>query len=139
VDETVRICLFLHKVPMFSGLSHGRLVEVATKMRKERHDQGVPLIRQGDVGDKFYMIKEGEVDVMIDADGTRRHATTLSRGQVFGEMALLTGQPRNATVLAKGPVEVYTLGKQDFQDAMASSDTMREELIKLFAVRHPRR
>jgi CRP-like cAMP-binding protein len=74
------------------------------------------------------------------ADGTTtRHATTLGQGQVFGEMALLTGQTRNATVVPKGLVEVYTLGKQDFHDAMASSDTMREELIKVFAQRHPHR
>jgi putative ABC transport system ATP-binding protein len=135
----VRICLFLHKVAMFAGLSHGRLVEVAAKMRKERHAPGVAIIRQGDVGDKFYMIKEGEVNVLIQDGAATRQATTLGQGQVFGEMALLTGQPRNATVVPRGPVEVYTLGKQDFHDAMASSDTMREELIKVFAQRHPRR
>jgi putative ABC transport system ATP-binding protein len=139
VDETVRICLFLHKVPMFSGLSHGRLVEVSAKMLKETHEPNSVIIRQGDVGDKFYMIKDGEVDVLIDENGSRRHATTLKQGQVFGEMALLTGQPRNATIRTKGSVEVYTLGKQDFQDAMEKSDSMREELIKVFAQRHPRR
>ncbi len=139
VDETVRICLFLHKVPMFSAMPTGRLVEVAAKMKTERHESGVPIIRQGEVGDKFYMIKEGDVEVLIDDGVGRRRAGALTQGQVFGEMALLTGQPRNATVVAKGTVEVYTLGKKDFQDAMASSDTMREELIKVFAQRHPRR
>jgi putative ABC transport system ATP-binding protein len=136
VDKTVRICLFLQKVPLFSGLTPARLVEVAENMKEEAHPPGSYLIRQGEVGDKFYLIKKGDVEVYVD-DGTASHLTaTLGAGEVFGEVALLEDKPRNATVVTKDAVEVYTLSKQGFHQALAASEPMREELIKVFCQRY---
>jgi len=136
VDKTVRICLFLQKVPLFSGLTPARLVEVAEKLREEAHPPKTYLIRQGEVGDKFYLIKEGNVEVYVD-DGTTSHLTaTLGAGEVFGEVALLEDKPRNATVVTKDPVVVYTLSKPGFHQALAASEPMREELIKVFCQRY---
>jgi putative ABC transport system ATP-binding protein len=136
VDKTVRICLFLQKVPLFSGLTPAKLVEVAENMIDEAHAPGTYLIRQGEVGDKFYLIKNGEVEIFVE-NGTGSHLTAkLGAGEVFGEVALLEDKPRNATVVTKGPVEVYTLSKQGFHDALAASEPMREELIKVFCQRY---
>jgi putative ABC transport system ATP-binding protein len=136
VDKTVRICLFLQKVPLFSGLTPARLVEVAENMKEEAHPPGTYLIRQGEVGDKFYLIKKGNVEVYVH-DGTTTHLTaTLGPGEVFGEVALLEHKPRNATVITKDDVEVYTLDKQGFHQALAASEPMREELIKVFCQRY---
>jgi len=136
VDKTVRICLFLQKVPLFSGLTPARLVEVAENMKEEAHPPETYLIRQGEVGDKFYLIKKGNVEVYVD-DGTASHLTaTLGAGEVFGEVALLEDKPRNATVVTKDEVEVYTLSKQGFHQALATSEPMREELIKVFCQRY---
>ncbi len=136
VDKTVRICLFLQKVPLFSGLTPARLVEVAENMKEEAHPPGTYLIRQGEVGDKFYLIKKGNVEVYVD-DGTASHLTaTLGAGEVFGEVALLEDKPRNATVVTKDEVEVYTLSKEGFHQALAASEPMREELIKVFCQRY---
>jgi putative ABC transport system ATP-binding protein len=136
VDKTVRICLFLQKVPLFSGLTPARLVEVAENMKEEAHPPETYLIRQGEVGDKFYLIKKGNVEVFID-DGNTTHLTaTLGEGEVFGEVALLEDKPRNATVITKDAVEVYTLDEPGFHQAVAASEPMREELIKVFCQRY---
>jgi putative ABC transport system ATP-binding protein len=136
VDKTVRICLFLQKVPLFSGLTPARLVEVAENMKEEAHPPGTYLIRQGEVGDKFYLIKTGSVEVYVDGGTTPHLTATLGAGEVFGEVALLEDKPRNATVVTKDEAEVYTLDKQGFHQALAASEPMREELIKVFCQRY---
>ena len=60
LDKAVRICLFLQKVPLFAGLTPARLVEVADNMREESHAPQTSIIRQGEMGDKFYLIKKGK-------------------------------------------------------------------------------
>jgi putative ABC transport system ATP-binding protein len=133
VQEEIEICEFLKQCDVFSRLTAGTLTNIAEKMFRERHPAGAVIIRQGDEGDKFYLIKSGEVDVLVkqgEAEEARRVAT-LSKGQFFGETALLTGAPRNATVAAKGDVQVYTLDKANFQEAIASSEPFRKELEKI--------
>jgi CRP-like cAMP-binding protein len=139
VDKTVRICMFLQKLPLFAGLTPARLVEVAENMKEEAHPAQTCLIRQGEEGDKLYLLKKGSVDVHVD-DGTgSRLEATLGVGEVFGETALVEDKPRNATVVAKDEVEVYTLSKPAFHNALAASEPMREELIKVFCQRYARR
>jgi putative ABC transport system ATP-binding protein len=132
VREEVEICEFLKQCDVFSRLTTGTLANIAEKMTKERHAAGTFLIRQGDEGDKFYLIKSGTVDVIVNrghADEAR--VATLSKGQFFGETALLTGAPRNATVLAREDVQVYTLDEAHFQEAIAISEPFRKELEKM--------
>jgi putative ABC transport system ATP-binding protein len=136
VNKTVRICLFLQRVPLFSGLTPAHLVEVAETMKEEAHPPGMYLIRQGEVGDKFYLIKKGTVEVYVDDGTTSRLTATLGAGEVFGEVALMEDKPRNATVVTKEDVEVYTLSKEGFHQALAASEPMREELIKVFCQRY---
>ncbi len=139
VDQTTRICLFLQKVPLFSGLPPGRLVEVAERIKMETAPAGTRIIRQGDVGDKFYLINEGKVDVVLnEGTATEQVVATMTGGQFFGEVAIVEDKPRNATVIAKEPVQLYTLSKADFNAARAASDSMREELIKVYAQRRGR-
>jgi cAMP-dependent protein kinase regulator len=93
------------------------------------------IIREGEVGDKFYLIKKGQVEV-IKGDGQLE--ATLGEGQIFGEVALVENKPRNATVVAKDQVEVYTLTKEQFQQTLAACEPMREELVKVFCQRYGR-
>lgn len=135
VDETVRICLFLQKVSLFSGLTPSRLVEMAAKVRKEVHPPGEAIVRQGEAGRKFYLIKDGEVEVHREDGAASSLQATLSAGQFFGETALIEDRPRNATVTAKSHVELYAIEKEDFLRAHEAFETMRDELLKVFAQR----
>ncbi|MFO1285779.1 MAG: cyclic nucleotide-binding domain-containing protein [Rubrivivax sp.] len=75
------------------------------------------MTRQGAAAHWLYLIASGEAEVYWEApDGERRLLTRLSAGNVFGEMGLMTGAPRSATVVAAGDVECYRLDKAGFED-----------------------
>ena len=132
VQEEIEICEFLKQCEVFSHLTTTTLTTLAEEMETETHPAGAVLIRQGDAGDKFYLIKRGVVDVVINrGQADEAKLATLSKGQFFGETALLTGAPRNATVLAVQDVDLYTLDKPRFRSAIASSEPFRKELEKI--------
>ena len=132
VQEEIEICEFLKECDVFSRLTTGTLTNIAEEMAKERHPTGSTIIRQGDEGDRFYLIKSGTVDVIVNQGRPEEEkVATLQKGQFFGETALLTGEPRNATVVARQDVLVYTLDKQHFRAAIAASEPFRKELEKI--------
>ncbi|HTU16637.1 MAG TPA: ATP-binding cassette domain-containing protein [Gemmataceae bacterium] len=132
VQEEIEICEFLKQCDVFAHLTTGMLTNIAEEMKTESHPAGTIIIRQGDVGEKFYLIKSGIVDVIVNqglADEAK--VATLGKGQIFGETALLTGEPRNATVIGVREVELYTLDKPRFRSAIAASEPFRKELEKI--------
>ena len=131
VKETARICEYLTSSETFSQHAVGTLTKVADRMLVEEAPAGATVIRQGDAGDKFYLIRSGRVDVMREgADGTDKVAD-MTEGDFFGEVALLSEQPRNATVVATEPSVFYTLGKADFLEAVSRSESFEGELRKV--------
>ena len=134
VKESALICEFLQACPVFSELTPKTLSETADRMTLERFRANAVITRQGDPGDKFYVIRSGRVDILVDSGDGPKPVATLGKGDFFGEAALLTGAPRNATVTAKEDLEVYALGNDDFQAVIRASATFEEELRKaLFA------
>lgn len=132
VQEEIEICEFLKQCDVFAHLTTGTLTNMAEEMERESQEAGTVLIRQGDEGDKFYLIKSGLVDVIVNqGQPDEAKVATLGKGQVFGETALLTGEPRNATVIATQDVELYTLDKPHFRSAIAASEPFRKELEKI--------
>jgi len=106
---------------------------MAHKMGHERYPAGTAIIRQGDAGDKFYLIRRGSVDVVMDQGRpAERTVARMSEGDFFGERALLTNEPRNATVVARDDVETYTLDKRHFQEALEASASLKEQLLKAY-------
>jgi CRP-like cAMP-binding protein len=76
---------------------------------------GEVVLRQGDPGDSLYVVRSGSVAVQLGSLGARKEVATLSAGQFFGEMSLMTGESRAATVVAKSDCECYVVDKQAFQ------------------------
>ena len=128
VKQVVAIVEFLEKCPLFAQQSAAMLAEFAGRMRRESFARGEALVRQGEIGDKFYIIESGTVEVSGERDGTPFAGVILSHGDFFGEVALLTGAPRNATVTAREPVQVFTLAKDHFDQARRQSKTLEERL-----------
>ena len=119
VKEAAAVCEFLSQASVFKGLTPTQLADVAERMRRVKFPAGMAIVRQGEVGDRFYLIRKGSVDVLMQsADGAERQVTVLHEGEFFGERALITGEPRNATVVSRGEVECYTLDKGEFQEAL---------------------
>src|SRR5690606_30823933 len=101
VDESVNLVKGLTQCPAFQNQPPSILTQVAQEMTLEHHPAGTMIIRQGDFGDKFYVIREGTVEVLQSQNGKANLVNTLGPSSFFGEQALITGQPRNASVIAK--------------------------------------
>ena len=100
----------LADVPLFAGLSTRQLRKVAGLGRIRRIHEGARVIRTGDPGDSLYVVLDGEVSV-----GRRGlPALTLGMGSFFGELALIDGGPRTATIVAKTPLVCLTIGRTPF-------------------------
>lgn len=100
----------LARLPAFAGTSMTRLEQLASRATVVVGQAQTALVRQGDVGDRFYVVAEGEVDVAVDGELVR----TLGSGRAFGEIALLGDRPRTATVSARNDVLLYVLEREDF-------------------------
>jgi NADH:quinone reductase (non-electrogenic) len=87
------------------------------RVAREHYEPGQLIVREGDRGDTFYTVVDGEVEVVKNAgsDGGETLIARLGAGTYFGEEALLTGKPRSASVRAKSPCDVLALGRGDFR------------------------
>lgn len=101
-------------VPIFAPLPGTALEHVAGRLVPLRLEAGTVIVREGDAGDRFYVVVEGEVDVTADGKPVSR----LEAGGYFGEIALLKDVPRTATVTARTPVVLYALEREDFLGAV---------------------
>jgi putative ABC transport system ATP-binding protein len=101
-------------------------------MTRRQFMPGEVIIREGEVGEELFLISEGEVE--IDREG--REVARLGPGDFFGELALMSGNPRNANVVATRPVDTYVLGKDDFDAAIQASTSFREQLRRVYFARH---
>jgi MFS family permease len=99
----------LRSNPIFAPLPEPGLESLAAKLAEVKRTAGEVVFRQGDYGDRYYVVAEGTVDVEIDGEHTR----TLGPGEGFGEIALLRNVPRTATVTASA-VRLYALERDDF-------------------------
>lgn len=136
VGETEIRCKFLVKCKLFAELSPQTLSQVADQMAREKFAPGETIVRQGDEGDKFYLVRTGKVEVLRDEDGRSKQVAVIEEGSYFGETALLTDQPRNATVRAIDKTEVYSLGKSEFRRVLDESTTFAAQLRQVLFHRH---
>jgi MFS family permease len=100
--------------PIFAPLPEPTLERLADALEAVRAATGQEVVRQGEPGDLFYLVKDGTLDVYVDG----RKVQTLGPGESFGEIALLRNVPRTATVRAQSDAELYALGRRDFLGAV---------------------
>ncbi|MDQ4099964.1 MAG: ATP-binding cassette domain-containing protein, partial [Chloroflexota bacterium] len=125
----------LQRIPLFADLDRDALETVASRFMLERYAAEENVVRQGDPGDKLYAISRGQLDVLIapngDSDGQdARRVNTLREGDYFGEMALLTNEPRSATVRTTMPTQLYSLASADFAALMERMPSVRAAVAR---------
>lgn len=105
---------FLQRAPILQSLTELEVMTLADSMTEEKFDSGVVICREGEPGDEFYIVSEGTAECYQRAEGGERLVAILTPGQYFGEIALLTTKPRQATVRAKGPVKLLIVDRATF-------------------------
>jgi CRP-like cAMP-binding protein len=117
----------LAQVPLFAGMPPRFLKRLADKMDEQRFMEGATIVRQGEPGDTFYVLIEGEAKVK-DAKG--RVLSRLIPGDFFGEISLMDGGPRTATVVAETNLTALALSRKDFSALLQSEPKVTVGLLK---------
>ncbi len=107
----------LARMPVFAALSSSQLDRLITRLRIRRVPAGLAVFEQGDPGDRFYVVAEGEAEVVLDGTVVRGYGP----GGFFGELALLTRKPRSATVRALSDLVLYSLAPADLNALLRAS------------------
>jgi MFS family permease len=107
----------LRSVPILAPLPMTVFEQLAAAAEERNFEAGTDIVKQGEPGDCYYIIANGQVDVIHDG----RRVAALVKGDGFGEIALLRDVPRTATIRAMTPVETLRLGRQDFLSAVTGS------------------
>ncbi|MFK7734619.1 MAG: ATP-binding cassette domain-containing protein [Pirellulaceae bacterium] len=125
VQEAAIVSQMLMRCDVFKHLTPRGLAQMADSLESETLHSDQRVIKQGDVGDKFYLIRKGAVAISR-GDGER--IATLKEGDFFGEMALLTGEPRNANVDTLEETTLYSLRQEQFKKAMDQQASFETEI-----------
>lgn len=132
VREATVLCQFLAGVTGFETLGPTALTGIAERMKPRRMRAGDELVRQGEIGHELFVIRSGRVEVLVSEAGGTRKLADLGSGDFFGERALITGDPRMATVRAIEDGVAYTLDKESFQAALHSSPSFKEQILSVY-------
>jgi CRP-like cAMP-binding protein len=123
----------ISSVPLFAGLSRSELGQIASIADEIDVAERKVLIREGERGREFFVLLEGDVEV-------RRDGRTLSmrgKGEFFGEMALISRRPRNATVTTTSPVRALVIRDIEFQALLRQKPQIALKVLETFADRLP--
>lgn len=111
------------RVPLFRGLTAAAIAAITERLNAESFEDGALIIRRGEPGERMYFILGGSVDV-----ATERGPIRLDSGDYFGEHALLTAEPRSATVTARGRVKLLSLSRRDLDMVSEQAPAIRDAL-----------
>jgi CRP-like cAMP-binding protein len=127
--------LALNRLDMFLALESSEKQDLARRMKKVPFAAGETIIRQGEAGDSLYLIADGQVRVALQKESADRTLTRMGPGNFFGEMSLMTGEPRTATVAALTDVVCFVIDRTCFQQILTSRPDIAADMSALLAVR----
>ncbi len=116
----------LRTIPLFAGCSERELKVIASSGKEVRFDPGTAVCTEGETGVGLHVIVQGEVKVQIGGR-TRR---TLGPGAFFGEIALLDGGPRSATVIAETPLVTFSVPVWAFRSLLKGQPTLALKMLE---------
>jgi CRP-like cAMP-binding protein len=121
----------LRNVPLFQGLDNKELQSIASSMRERTFKAGETVVQEGSSGAGFFVVENGQAEVTVG--GNPRG--TLGAGDHFGEIALLTGSDRTATIVATSDLHCYGLTPWDFKPLVESNPEIAWKLLQSMAER----
>jgi CRP-like cAMP-binding protein len=133
-DERGDYAELLRQIPLFAGMDETEIDLLCANLNLERFGPGRVVIRQGEPGDRFYVVREGHIEVsQAQGTGPARVVNSLDRGGYFGETALLNEAPRNATCRATMRTELLSLRRADFHRLLGSDLAWRARMDEALA------
>ena len=120
----------LRLIPFFSELDDGVLSAIEKYCRREHYGRGELVFAEGDFGDRMYVIESGQVKVTSERNGTEKIFSYLNPGNFFGETALLTGEPRNASIRVVIDSDLISLGRQELQELVEGYPSIAVEISR---------
>jgi small-conductance mechanosensitive channel/CRP-like cAMP-binding protein len=120
---------------MFGTLTDAERDVLASRLVHAPFVKGDTITRQGDVAHWLYILDAGRAEVLLETPGGRRPLATLLSGSVFGEMGLLTGEPRRATVVAQTDVDCFRLDKSGLEAILRARTDIAGEISRILASR----
>ncbi|HZO61542.1 MAG TPA: cyclic nucleotide-binding domain-containing protein [Gaiellaceae bacterium] len=121
----------LARVPLFERCSGRQLAKIASIAREVDYPAATPVVRQGKPGDDFFVVVEGEADVRQGA----RKLATLRPGSFFGEIALVTGSRRTATVTSGTPLRALVISSGEFRRLLQDSPDIQARILEEIGTR----
>jgi CRP-like cAMP-binding protein len=119
----------LKQVPLFAGLDDRELEQIAASMKERRFKAGDTVTEEGSGGAGFFVVEAGEADVSVDGQGR----SPIGPGDYFGEIALLTGSDRTATITARTDMVCWGMTPWDFRPLVESNSTIAWKLLTAMA------
>jgi len=126
---------FLSKIPLFSSIPADQIHEIAGLFKKETVRKGDVICQQGDPGDSMYVIRSGMVSLFKKIQGRRVYLSELKRGDFFGEISLLSDEPRNATVRVSLDAALFCLTRENFETLIKTNKSIGLYLSRYYAKR----
>ena len=119
------------EVPLFSLTGKKQLQRIAKEFKLRKAPEGEQITEQGEYGREFYVIVSGSARCEVDG----REICTFGRGAFFGELSLIAGGPRSATMIAATPMELLVLDRSDFTVLLHSEPEVAMKILKVVATR----
>ncbi len=132
LEQRVRV---ISEIGLFSSLSEHERARLAEGLRPVPFAQGEIVTRQGATAHWLYVLCHGSASVRIESEGHESEVAVLGPGDFFGEMGLLTGEKRTATIVATSELECYRLGKDDFQELLGARPELAADVAHDLAQR----
>jgi NTE family protein len=127
------------RTPLFDGLDGAALEDIVSQMQPRRFAAREIICRQGEAGGSLFIIQTGLAQVTVSQPGGERTVARIRRGEIVGELSLITGEARSATVVANVPTEVLELRRDAFAALLARHPSMLTNLNRILAQRLARR
>jgi small-conductance mechanosensitive channel/CRP-like cAMP-binding protein len=134
-EEQTEALSILRGERLFECLSEEQLNHMVQEARLKLFGRGEPVIEEGAAGDSMFVMLRGAANVFVSKNGSKIQVATLGAGDCFGEMSLLTGEPRSATVRADGDCYVMEIGKPVMAEVLRDAPSCLEKLSELLAQR----
>jgi small-conductance mechanosensitive channel/CRP-like cAMP-binding protein len=127
---------FLMRIPFFETFRQDELEKIASRLRGRYYPSNQTIMKHGDEGHSMFLVGEGLLEAIIDGvNGHPIRAGTLATGDIFGEMSLLTGDPRSATIVTATDAILYEMSRDDIHEFITGRKEIAEHVSRIAAKR----